>query len=220
MLGTKIRNIRKNRELTVSALADQAGVSESYISQLESGRIDPSVSLLRKLAVALEVPIAAFFDAEYEEPVVTRKEDCQVREEEGVRLTRLTPEDPRMLLSMTAFSIDASSNHRLSPRSFYTCLYVTEGKLNIQYPGTDAVLSEGDSIFIPANTEIRLCNPSEENPAEGLLCVRRDNRENSDDDGCTHSAHVSSKGNSYTNSKGNLYTDSKGNSYTGNGGVL
>lgn len=212
MLGTKIRNIRKNRELTVSALADQAGVSESYISQLESGRIDPSVSLLRKLAVALEVPIAAFFDAEYEEPVVTRKEDCPIMEEQGVRLSRLTPEDPRMLLSMTAFSIHAASTYLLPPRSFYTCLYVTTGKLNVQYPGTDAVLSEGDSIFIPANTEIRLCNPSEENPAEGLLCVRRDNRENRGDDRCTHSTHVISKGNSYT--------DSKGNSYTGNGGVL
>lgn len=174
MLGTKIRNIRKNRELTVSALADQAGVSESYISQLESGRIDPSVSLLRKLAVALEVPIAAFFDAEYEEPIVTRKEDCQVVEEEGVRLSRLTPEDPKMLLSMTAFSINADSAHMLPPRSFYTCLYVTAGKLNVTYPGTDAVLSEGDSIFIPANTEIQVSNPSVAKPAEGLLCIRED----------------------------------------------
>lgn len=174
MLGTKIRNIRKSRELTVSSLADQAGVSESYISQLESGRIDPSVSLLRKLAVALEVPIAAFFDAEYEEPIITRKEACPVKEEKGVRMSRLTPEDPKALLSMTAFSINAASNHLLPPRSFYTCLYVTEGKLNIQYPGIDAVLSEGDSIFIPANTEIRLCNPSEENAAEGLLCIRED----------------------------------------------
>lgn len=75
MPGEKIRKMRKAAGWTVRALAEKTGVSESYISQLERGLVDPSVSLLRKIAAALEVPVASFFDEDGEPPLITRRED-------------------------------------------------------------------------------------------------------------------------------------------------
>ena len=44
----KIRNYRKERNLTIKELAAMTGKSISYISQVERGELDPSLSSLRK----------------------------------------------------------------------------------------------------------------------------------------------------------------------------
>ncbi len=66
MVGLKIRKIRKQEQMTIAKLAKLTGVSESYISQLEREILDPSVSLLRKIANVLHVPVTSFFDEEVE----------------------------------------------------------------------------------------------------------------------------------------------------------
>ena len=72
MIGDKIRETRKKNGLSLADLAERIGVSDSYLSQLERNNVDPSISVLRKLSSALNVPIVTFFDATYEEPVVIR----------------------------------------------------------------------------------------------------------------------------------------------------
>lgn len=44
MLGEQIRNIRKSRDFTLKALAEQTGLSIGYISQIERNLTDPSLS--------------------------------------------------------------------------------------------------------------------------------------------------------------------------------
>lgn len=60
-LGQVIRALRLERNLTLTAVAQAAGVSASLISQVERGLATPSISALRRLAGALGVPIAALF---------------------------------------------------------------------------------------------------------------------------------------------------------------
>jgi transcriptional regulator with XRE-family HTH domain len=60
-LGQVIRTLRLERGLTLSAVAQGAGVSSSLISQVERGLATPSISALRRIAGALGVPIAALF---------------------------------------------------------------------------------------------------------------------------------------------------------------
>ena len=93
MLGNKVREFRKSRHLTLAELAANLGISESYLSQLESEKVDPSLSLVRKLASEFQVPIAAFFDMEYEKPIVTRLGDRVVTtlNNESVILSKLSP---------------------------------------------------------------------------------------------------------------------------------
>jgi transcriptional regulator with XRE-family HTH domain len=60
-LGAKIRSERTRNGLTLQALASAVGVSPSLISQVERGAASPSITTLRKLAQALNVPMAALF---------------------------------------------------------------------------------------------------------------------------------------------------------------
>lgn len=60
-LGSEIRALRLKSGLTLKSLARAAGVSQSLISQIERGVASPSITTLRRVAAALNVPIAALF---------------------------------------------------------------------------------------------------------------------------------------------------------------
>ena len=60
-LGPRIRALRLKKKLTLQAVAERARVSQSLISQVERGLASPSVNTLRRIAGALDVPIAALF---------------------------------------------------------------------------------------------------------------------------------------------------------------
>ena len=57
-LQEKIRELRKNKKYTLEQLAQKAGCSKSYISQLEKGKNVPSVSMLGRLASALDSQVS------------------------------------------------------------------------------------------------------------------------------------------------------------------
>ncbi|MCE3010507.1 MAG: helix-turn-helix domain-containing protein [Proteobacteria bacterium] len=63
-LGERLKFIRESRKLTQVQLSKMAKVSQAAIAHLERGTKDPSVDMLRKLAVALDVEIATLFAAE------------------------------------------------------------------------------------------------------------------------------------------------------------
>ncbi len=62
LLGVKIRQLRKERSLTLKQLANKTALSVSLISQIELGKSAASVSTLRKLATALGVTMSYLFE--------------------------------------------------------------------------------------------------------------------------------------------------------------
>jgi len=56
-LGERVRELRARRGMSRRILADASGVSERYLAELESGRGNISVLLLRQIAVALSLPV-------------------------------------------------------------------------------------------------------------------------------------------------------------------
>jgi transcriptional regulator with XRE-family HTH domain len=60
-LGQKIRSLRMASGGTLESLASSVGVSKSLISQVERGLASPSITNLRRIAAALNVPVAALF---------------------------------------------------------------------------------------------------------------------------------------------------------------
>jgi DNA-binding NtrC family response regulator len=62
LIGLKIRQLRKERALTLKQLANKTALSVSLISQIELGKSAASVSTLRKLATALGVSLAYVFE--------------------------------------------------------------------------------------------------------------------------------------------------------------
>lgn len=63
-LGKKIKQYRVKNRLTQFQLAEKIGVSEFYISALETGRRNPGRKTLIKLANEMKVPIETLLDIE------------------------------------------------------------------------------------------------------------------------------------------------------------
>jgi transcriptional regulator with XRE-family HTH domain len=56
-MGRRIRAAREAKEMTQAMLAARAGISRKYVVDLEAGRYDPTVGVLRRIAKALGVPV-------------------------------------------------------------------------------------------------------------------------------------------------------------------
>lgn len=56
-LAKRLKQLRAERGVTQAVLARRAGVTLSYIGRLETGRHDPQLSTLTKLAKALKVRV-------------------------------------------------------------------------------------------------------------------------------------------------------------------
>lgn len=68
MLGERIRELRARRGMTRKMLAQQSGVSERYLAQLETGHGNISIILLRQIAQGLGLPIVDLVREETEQP--------------------------------------------------------------------------------------------------------------------------------------------------------
>ena len=64
LLGARIKQIRKSRRLSQEVLAERAGISAQYVSNIERGRENPTLDLLFRLADALKVSLADMCDYE------------------------------------------------------------------------------------------------------------------------------------------------------------
>lgn len=60
-LGSKIRNIRKQKGLSILDLRNITGLSKSTISEIENDKSSPTTETLSKIAIGLEVTIDEFF---------------------------------------------------------------------------------------------------------------------------------------------------------------
>jgi transcriptional regulator with XRE-family HTH domain len=61
-------DLRKKRQMSMRELAQRSGASTSFISQVETGKTNPTVAKLQNLATALGVPVNYFFDPHNDPP--------------------------------------------------------------------------------------------------------------------------------------------------------
>ncbi|MBZ5645433.1 MAG: helix-turn-helix domain-containing protein [Acidobacteriia bacterium] len=78
-LGTAIKLIRTSSGLKQKEIATRLGVTSNYISLVESGNREPSVSLLKKMASVFGVPVGLFFLWEDGEDASSKENINQLR---------------------------------------------------------------------------------------------------------------------------------------------
>jgi transcriptional regulator with XRE-family HTH domain len=91
IFGKKLRKLREARRITQQELAEKLGfVSNSYVSEVESGKFIPSREKLRKIAKALGVPFKELNDLLME----SKLEQLGIKEPELISLFRDIPSLP------------------------------------------------------------------------------------------------------------------------------
>lgn len=61
LIGERIQNFRKNKQLSLSELSERAGIAKSYLSSIERGiQSNPSIQFLEKIGVVLGISVEEF----------------------------------------------------------------------------------------------------------------------------------------------------------------
>ena len=173
-VGERLRAIRLLRRLTLREVADAAGVSESFVSQLERGRSSASVATLQRLAAAVGIEISDLFAEQRQSgPRVLRYDERQLLEWGHLgRKALLTPK-PFHSLEVVAAAFDAGGSTGDEP---YThgdseeLLLVLAGRVHLQLGSELLDLSTGDSVNYRSSTPHRVSNPGDE-AAEVLFVI-------------------------------------------------
>ncbi|MEW9501890.1 helix-turn-helix domain-containing protein [Jeotgalibacillus marinus] len=63
MIGDRVKSLRKEKKISLSELAEKAGVAKSYVSSLERNlQQNPSIQFLEKIAPVLGVKVNSLLD--------------------------------------------------------------------------------------------------------------------------------------------------------------
>ena len=60
-IGTRLIQLRNEKRLTQQELSERTGLAASYLSRIENRHLEPSPHTLRKIALALGVPMSEIF---------------------------------------------------------------------------------------------------------------------------------------------------------------
>jgi len=154
MIGTRIREVRLGRGLSVSELARRAGVSKSLISQVERGQANPSVDTARAIALALEVPLFSLFleEAEPETALVRRAERIRlaVPGSEVIRELLTTDLDRDMVLVYCRLGPNAQSSPSPVSHRGEEFTFVVKGTLVVTLQSQEYILEAGDAFYFDA----------------------------------------------------------------------
>jgi transcriptional regulator with XRE-family HTH domain len=159
-LGERIRALRAERALQQRQLAEKAGLTPSMVSQIESGRLTPSLPTLGKIAAALGVPMGTLFDPRPEGRVhVTRAPDYPVVSFEGsserwhVLGAGLFRGKIRAVLStLRPRQRGVQTDKVVIEPGQMKLFYVVEGRVALHYNGDRHELGPGDSAYLDGGT--------------------------------------------------------------------
>jgi len=65
LLGARIKELRKKRGLTQEGLAEVCGIHYKFLGGIERGNANPTLTVLRKIAKAMNVSLAELFNYEF-----------------------------------------------------------------------------------------------------------------------------------------------------------
>lgn len=90
LLGMRMREIRKSRQLSQEQVSEKVGISPKHLSRVEMGKGFPSLDTLEKIAVVLNVELQKFFDFDvYKDNLVTTDSIAQKIETLDIQKKRL-----------------------------------------------------------------------------------------------------------------------------------
>lgn len=160
-IGSQVRNLRNQRELTLQEMSDLTGLSKPNLSQIENNIITPPIATLLKISSALGVAIGIFFQKTNHKSnvVVVRKKD-RYGIAKGPHISHIGYQYeplayPKVDKNMEPFVVnmdereaeDIVFNNHIGEEF----LFVLEGQLEFRCGDEIITLEEGDSLYFESS---------------------------------------------------------------------
>lgn len=153
-MGRAIRERRLRQPFTLIELADRAGLSQPFLSQVENGRARPSMASLYRIASALGTTPQALFGgpAPAAQPTVALAADRTVpaiaTDGESLRRLLLPGDAPFHVIELVGLSTEF-----LEPWQHhgFEALYVLAGPIEVEIDGACSTLATGDFLSYPSS---------------------------------------------------------------------
>lgn len=155
-IGDRIKYLRQRKHMGLVELGRYTGLSASFLSQLETGRVVPTLRNLARLAMVFSKDLSYFFEPE--RPELFRI----IRADERTRLPQTGADEPGYFFESLGhvpmeqpitpyFAEFLPGNGRRAPRSHQhpgaEFLYMLTGQLQISHGGASTTVEEGDAVY-------------------------------------------------------------------------
>jgi transcriptional regulator with XRE-family HTH domain len=151
-LGTRLRDRRQLLGLTLKDVADEAGLSVGFISQIERGITVPSLSSLVAVCQVLKSEVGNFLTQPRGDNPVTRHDErpAYALGANAVTYERLSAAFPGNILR--SIIVHEPSGHRMEPMTHEgeEIFYVLDGAVTVEVDGKATLLEAGDSVHFPS----------------------------------------------------------------------
>jgi transcriptional regulator with XRE-family HTH domain len=180
-LGERIKQLRLKKSMGLVELGRHTGLSASFLSQLETGRVVPTLRNLARIALVFSKDLSYFFEPE---PKTLFRVQ---RGKDRIRLPQSGTDDPAYYFESLGYLIPdrqldpyfAEFLPNVTPRRAHQhpgCefLYVLEGELDISHGEHKHRLGAGDAVYFDANTPHSYANAASD-PAKALIVTLQGN---------------------------------------------
>ena len=173
-LGPRIRALRQARRLTLRDVADRAGVTESFLSQVERDVTSPSIATVHRIAGALDLSIAQLFADEPSPGRIVRREARRRIAYPGLKaVDEFLTSNMAGRLQVILSTIEPGGGTGEEPYTHDSdeeVVVVLKGILDLWVADEHYVLREGDAITFPSRLPHWNVNRGDER-ATVLFCV-------------------------------------------------
>jgi transcriptional regulator with XRE-family HTH domain len=173
-LGTRIRTLRQARRMTLRALASRAGVTESFLSQVERDVTSPSIASVQRIARALDLSVGQLFADEPSSGRVVRREARRRVTYPGLRtvdefLTANMAGRLQVIVETIAPG-GGTGEEPFTHDSDEEVVVVLDGTIDLWVGEEHYILEQGDAITLPPRLPHWNTNTGD-SPAVLLFCL-------------------------------------------------
>lgn len=165
-IGNKIKEVRRKKNLTLAELSKKVGISVSFLSQIENGKVSLTLLTLSKIAAALEIPMKDFFeqDLQTEQYVRDKKSNrLEYMSSNYKTFHILSGRFPNRLLDAFYMTMephfDRYEELEHTGEEFY---YILNGTASFCIDGAEHIARKGESIHFPSTHPHRIINREDE----------------------------------------------------------
>lgn len=173
-LGENIKNYRISKGLSLKELSNDIDISPSMLSQIESGKANPSLNTLKLISKYLDIPMfSLFMEKNINSAMVVRKEN-------RIRITSGSSDSDEYQLSYDLLSPDMKGDLQLCEMRLSGFQYNSDdfnvhkgeevavcslGVIELLLEESSIILNTGDSVRIPSQTKHMWRNPNKDDCA-------------------------------------------------------